>query len=68
MKIREPAVRILVGILANDHNSEKLSAILVEPPTQGTVTLNDDGSFVYRPDPDFNREDSFQYVANERYS
>ena len=31
----------------------------------GTVTLNDDGSFVYRPDPDFNREDSFQYVAND---
>ena len=58
-------VSAALGILANDQDSEELSAILVEPPTHGTVTLNDDGSFVYRPDPDFNREDSFQYVASD---
>ena len=55
------------GILANDQDedSEELSAILVEPPTHGTLTLNDDGSFTYLPDANFNREDSFQYVAND---
>ena len=55
------------GILANDQDedSEELSAITVEPPTHGTLTLNDDGSFTYLPDANFNREDSFQYVAND---
>ena len=35
-------------------------------PTNGTlVALNDDGSFTYRPDPDFNGADSFQYVLTD---
>ena len=55
------------GVLANDSDADNhpLTANLVSGPSDGDVTLNDDGSFTYRPDPDFQGEDSFTYRAND---
>lgn len=33
------------------------------PPSNGTVTLNPDGSYTYTPDPGFDGEDTFTYVT-----
>ncbi len=51
------------GVLLNDSDAEGdgISAILVSGPNNGFVQLNDDGSFTYTPDQDFNGTDEFRY-------
>ncbi len=53
------------GVLANDVESSgsPLTATLVTTPTNGSVTLNADGSFSYIPTPFFEGIDSFTYQA-----
>ena len=53
------------GVLDNDTDADgdPLTAELVSGPADGTLTLQPDGSFVYRPDPDFTGTDSFTYRA-----
>jgi VCBS repeat-containing protein len=53
------------GVLANDADPEgsELQATLVEGPTSGTLTLAEDGSFSYTPDPSGNTVDGFRYEA-----
>ncbi|HVL52917.1 MAG TPA: Ig-like domain-containing protein, partial [Vitreimonas sp.] len=53
------------GVLANDtdDDGDALSAVLVAGPSNGTVTLDADGSFVYVPAADFNGPDAFTYRA-----
>ncbi len=55
------------GVLANDSDpeSDALTVGVSVLPTNGTLTLNGDGSFVYTPTPGFNGEDSFSYIAND---
>lgn len=55
------------GVLANDEDAEgdPLSAVLVALPQHGTLTLGDDGPFVYVPNGNFNGEDFFTYVADD---
>ena len=55
------------GVLANDSDpdGDSLSAILVDPPGQGFVTLNTDGSFTYEPGNNFSGTDSFTYRASD---
>ena len=55
------------GVLANDTDVEgdPLSAVLVDAPANGTLTLAADGSFEYAPAPDFHGLDSFTYLAND---
>jgi VCBS repeat-containing protein len=55
------------GVLANDldPNSDPLTAVKVSNPTNGSVTLNANGSFVYTPNNDFTGTDSFTYKAND---
>ncbi|MCP4583446.1 MAG: tandem-95 repeat protein, partial [candidate division Zixibacteria bacterium] len=55
------------GLLANDYDLENdpLVAVLIENPTDGSLTLNADGSFIYTPDANFNGSDSFLYVADD---
>ncbi|NQT36380.1 MAG: tandem-95 repeat protein, partial [Planctomycetes bacterium] len=57
------------GVLANDTDPDggpgALTAVLMTAPSNGSVTLNLDGSFVYTPDTNFNGTDSFTYVAND---
>ena len=55
------------GVLANDtdEDNDDLTATVVTSPSNGTLTLNSDGSFTYVPDADFNGTDSFTYVADD---
>ena len=41
------------------------TAVLVDPPTHGVLTLNPDGSFSYAPDLDFNGRDTFTYRSDD---
>ena len=55
------------GVLANDTDTDGdlLTATIVNSPSNGTLSLNADGSFLYTPDNDFNGSDSFTYKAND---
>lgn len=55
------------GVLANDTDPDgnALTALLVTGPSNGTLTLNSNGSIVYTPNPNFNGTDSFTYRAND---
>ena len=59
-------VLVADGLLLNDHDIENdvLKAVLVTPPTNGTLLFSDDGSFQYTPGPGFAGDDSFTYRAN----
>src|SRR5690606_19898553 len=54
------------GDLDNDlsFGSIPLEAILVEPPVNGILTLNSNGSFTYTPSVDLPAQDSFTYQAS----
>ncbi len=53
------------GVLANDSDVEDddLTVILRDRPAYGSVELQDDGTFVYRPDQFFSGADGFTYLA-----
>ncbi|MBN2270186.1 MAG: tandem-95 repeat protein [Sedimentisphaerales bacterium] len=53
------------GVLENDSDPENdsLTAVLDTDVSHGTLTLNDDGSLTYDPQPDFIGDDSFTYKA-----
>ena len=55
------------GVLANDTDldGDSLTAVLNTDVSNGTLTLNADGSFSYTPDADWNGTDSFTYTAND---
>ncbi len=55
------------GVLANDSDpdGDSLTAVLVAGPTNGTLTLNGDGSFIYVPATNFSGVDSFTYQASD---
>lgn len=55
------------GVLANDGDADgdTITAALVSAATNGTVTLNADGSFSYVPNVGFIGQDSFTYTAND---
>ena len=57
----------LPGVIANDTDidGDALTAALVTGASSGTLGLNADGSFSYRPNADFNGTDSFTYMAND---
>ena len=57
----------LPGVLANDNDpeGESLSAVLVDDVSNGTLSLNDDGTFTYTPDENYNGSDSFTYKASD---
>ncbi|TFL17982.1 Ig-like domain-containing protein [Jannaschia formosa] len=55
------------GVLANDTDVEgdALSAVIDTDVSNGSLTLNGDGSFEYIPDAGFSGTDSFTYFAND---
>jgi VCBS repeat-containing protein len=55
------------GVLGNDSDAESdpMTAVLVSDVGNGSLTLNADGSFSYRPDAAFYGSDSFSYEAND---
>ncbi len=60
-------VPVATGVLANDSDidGDVIKATVVTGPANGTVTLSDDGSFVYAPNLGFSGSDTFTYVAND---
>jgi hypothetical protein len=55
------------GVLGNDSDpdGDTLSAVLVGSPSNGTLAMNPDGSFIYVPTAGFFGTDSFTYEAND---
>ncbi|MBF2026024.1 MAG: tandem-95 repeat protein [Oscillatoriales cyanobacterium C42_A2020_001] len=55
------------GVLANDTDvdSPALTATLVATTSNGVLSLNPNGSFLYQPNPGFSGVDSFTYLAND---
>ncbi len=55
------------GLLGNDNAGglPQISAVLVSPPTKGTVLLNSNGSLSYTPTANTNGADSFTYKCVE---
>ncbi|MCR9276681.1 MAG: Ig-like domain-containing protein [Pseudomonadaceae bacterium] len=55
------------GVLSNDtdDDGDTLTAVLISQASNGNVSLQSDGSFVYTPDADFAGTDSFSYAAND---
>jgi gliding motility-associated-like protein len=57
----------VTGVLINDSDADAdvLTANLVAGTTNGTLTLNPDGSFNYTPSANFNGSDGFTYRTND---
>ncbi|OGO23305.1 MAG: hypothetical protein A2144_12865 [Chloroflexi bacterium RBG_16_50_9] len=55
------------GVLTNDSdaNGDPLTAVLVSGVSQGSLTLNSNGSFTYTPTAGYAGSDSFTYKAND---
>ena len=55
------------GVLANDTDADgdAMTVTVVANPTNGSLLLKTDGSFVYTPDAGFSGRDSFTYVTND---
>jgi large repetitive protein len=57
------------GVLSNDtdvdNTAAELQAVQVTGPAHGTLTLNDNGSFEYKPEANYNGPDTFTYKAND---
>ncbi|MCJ7824013.1 MAG: cadherin-like domain-containing protein, partial [Anaerolineales bacterium] len=55
------------GVLENDTapQGQPLTAVLVSEVSYGSLILNDDGSFTYTPDLDYNGMDSFTYQVSD---
>lgn len=55
------------GVLGNDSDpdGDALTAHLVSGASNGSLTLNLDGSFAYTPDAGFSGNDSFTYLASD---
>ncbi len=54
------------GVLKNDVDTDPLTASIVTNPTNGTLNLSSDGSFVYRPNTGFSGPtDTFVYRASD---
>lgn len=69
--VDEGATRIITdvtnGVLDNDTDTEgdTLTAIIVDGPVNGDLTLNSNGTFTYTHRGDENTSDSFTYKAND---
>ncbi|MCM8594071.1 cohesin domain-containing protein [Accumulibacter sp.] len=60
-----PLTIVAPGVLGNDSDvdGDPLTASLVNGPAHGTLSLDPDGSFVYRPSADYSGPDSFRYQS-----
>lgn len=55
------------GVLFNDTDADgdTLTAVLISPPSHGTVLLSPNGTFIYTPQADYHGTDSFIYQAGD---
>lgn len=61
LKIKTP------GVLKNDEDTDStnLSVQVIQGPTKGMLTLNNNGSFTYKPKGSFKGKDTFTYKVND---
>ncbi|MBW5415824.1 Ig-like domain-containing protein [Pseudomonas sp. MAG002Y] len=52
-------------LLASDPDGDALSFSILQGPAHGTLSLNDDGRFIYVPNLDFNGTDNFVYQVTD---
>ncbi|MCM3629584.1 Ig-like domain-containing protein [Paenibacillus glycanilyticus] len=52
-------------VKASDVDGDSLTYTLVNEPDHGTITFNQDGTFTYTPNPNYNGPDSFTFTAND---
>lgn len=64
------SIAAIDGVLANDTDADgnSLTAVIVNQPVNGTVTLAANGSFNYTPNANFSGTDTFTYQANDGLS
>jgi len=55
------------NVLSNDSDvdGDTLSAVVVTPPTNGTLALNSNGAFTYSPNANYHGPDSFTYSISD---
>ncbi|HVV86152.1 MAG TPA: Ig-like domain-containing protein [Kofleriaceae bacterium] len=55
------------GVLANDRDpdGDAITAVLERAPAHGTLALDEEGGFIYRPAPDYSGPDGFAYRATD---
>ena len=60
-------VNAATGVLANDSDADgdNLTALLIGSPINGTLSLDDDGAFIYTPNDGFSGTDAFTYMASD---
>jgi VCBS repeat-containing protein len=56
---------IALGAYATDVDSTNITAQIVTGPAHGVLVQNNDGSYSYTPDANYNGADSFTYKAND---
>ncbi|HVK07938.1 MAG TPA: S8 family serine peptidase [Gemmataceae bacterium] len=56
-----------LGVAANDISPEglPLTVTLIDPPANGALALNPDGSFSYMPNPNYHGIDTFTYIVGD---
>ncbi|MFP6620821.1 MAG: Ig-like domain-containing protein, partial [Pirellulaceae bacterium] len=54
-----------LAALTDDVDNDTLTFSLANPPDHGQLVLNEDGSYRYTPNANFNRTDSFGYRAHD---
>ncbi|MCW9032894.1 MAG: tandem-95 repeat protein, partial [Rhodospirillales bacterium] len=52
-------------VIATDADGDTLSYALENGPSNGTLIFNDDGTYTYTPDTDYNGTDSFSYEVSD---
>ena len=53
------------NVTGSDVDGDDLTYSVVSGPANGSVSMNDDGTFSYTPDANYNGGDSFTFVAND---
>ncbi|WP_160680944.1 cadherin-like domain-containing protein, partial [Clostridium sp. C8-1-8] len=58
--------KVLSGTVTGaDIDGDSLKYYVVTAPTHGTLKLNEDGTFTYTPNKDYNGSDSFSFRSND---
>ncbi|WP_068606939.1 tandem-95 repeat protein [Paenibacillus swuensis] len=52
-------------VIATDVDGDTLTFLLGDPPSNGTVVVNSDGTYTYTPNPDYNGTDQFTVVVSD---